>query len=94
MKAINAERDRNVHSLWRLGYTIDEISFETRIPRSTVGYYTNKFKEYRMKGRPIVFTKSEEDSQQMSQLYSLMAKGLFLQRFLDILKEGDYEKAY
>ena len=40
--------------MWTNGSTIDEISFETDTPRSTVGYYVRKFNKCAKSGEPIV----------------------------------------
>lgn len=41
----NPERERDIYSLWTKGYKIVQISEQTGIPISSVGYYTKKFKE-------------------------------------------------
>ena len=40
----NVEREEKISQLWKSGATIDKISLQTRIPRSTVGYYVGKLK--------------------------------------------------
>jgi len=39
----NLERREIIYELWLQGYTVDEISSKTGIPRSSVGYYVAKF---------------------------------------------------
>ena len=51
----NTDRNRVIYELWTKGCTIDEISSDTDIPRSTVGYYVRKFNTCARKGTPIVF---------------------------------------
>jgi hypothetical protein len=93
MKGINADRNRQVQALWNTGRTIDEISLLTGIPRSTVGYYVKKFKKYRQKGQSLRLNPPEEPPL-MSPVDSLFVKALFMQRIIDILKEGDFQKLY
>ena len=50
----NPDRNFIIYELWTNGDTIDEISFETGIPRSTVGYYVRKFNKCAKSGEPIV----------------------------------------
>jgi len=50
----NPDRNFIIYQLWTNGSTIDEISFETGIPRSTVGYYVRKFNKCAKSGEPIV----------------------------------------
>ncbi len=56
----NLERNIIIYQLWKKGHTIDEISFDTSIPRSTVGYYVRKFNKRAMRGDPIVFSGERE----------------------------------
>jgi hypothetical protein len=41
----NLERRETIHELWLQGFTVDEISSQTGIPRSSVGYYVAKFNQ-------------------------------------------------
>ena len=41
----NIEKERKIFELRRQGLTIDQISFQTGIPRSTVGYHAKKLKK-------------------------------------------------
>jgi len=50
----NPDRNFLIYEMWTNGSTIDEISFETGIPRSTVGYYVRKFNKCAKSGEPIV----------------------------------------
>lgn len=56
----NLERNIILYQLWKKGHTIDEMSFDTSIPRSTVGYYVRKFNKRAMCGDPIVFSGERE----------------------------------
>ena len=50
----NPDRNFIIYEMWTNGSTIDEISFETGVPRSTVGYYVRKFNKCAKSGEPIV----------------------------------------
>jgi len=41
----NLERREIIQELWLQGYTVDEISSQTGIPRSSVGYYVAKLNQ-------------------------------------------------
>ena len=56
----NLDRNVIIYELWKKGFTIDEISFDTSIPRSTVGYYVRKFNKRARRGDPIVFSVEKE----------------------------------
>jgi hypothetical protein len=49
----NVDRNKRIYLLWEEGHTVEEISIETGIPRSTVGYYVRKFNNLAKKGEPI-----------------------------------------
>ncbi len=51
----NTSRNLLVYDLWEKGRTIDEISLDLGIPRSTVGYYVRKYNRYAKRGEPIAF---------------------------------------
>ena len=37
----NPDRNQKIYTLWKSGLTIDEISAQLNIPRSTAGYYVH-----------------------------------------------------
>jgi hypothetical protein len=55
MYSTNSERNRVIYELWEKNLTVDEASYQTDIPRSTVGYYYRKFNKLAAKGKPVVF---------------------------------------
>jgi hypothetical protein len=66
----NVERNTIIYEAWTKGHTIDEISFDTGIPRSTVGYYVRKFNKLAKNGDPISFKLEREirDEKEMAEL--------------------------
>ena len=50
----NIDRNAIIYELWVKGYTVDEIAFDTGIPRGSVGYYVGKFNRKVRKGEPII----------------------------------------
>ena len=56
----NLGRNFLIYEQWKDGRTIDEISFDTGIPRSTIGYYVRKFNKNARRGEPIAFQPIKE----------------------------------
>jgi transposase len=91
----NSERNRVIYELWEKNLTVEEISSNTGIPRSTVGYYVRKFNKLAAKGKPVVFpgpsgsaiipTNYTQDIQLMSTLET---------RILESVVHGDWEGLY
>lgn len=98
----NVERSRRIYELWSLGYTIEEISSMTGIPRSTVGYYVKKFKkkhEGERRGlRPIALETEKSEPASSDVLGSMLVKALGFQKIKEKVEElmgrGEYEKLY
>jgi len=89
----NVEREEKVYQLRRSGATIDQISLQTRIPRSTVGYYVRKFKRSsRQRLVPDPVAPSEAG---VSMLESLIPKVFFfIHNFGKLLTSEDFVKLY
>ena len=88
----NVEREEKVYQLWRSRATIDQISLQTRIPRSTVGYYVGKFKRsgrQRLVPDPVAPTAAD-----VSILESILTKVFFTRNVTELLASGDYTKLY
>lgn len=84
-----------VYELWKEGRTIDEISFETGIPRSTVGYYVRKFNKCAKSGEPIVFQRIRKRPDEKVMAAQAWAKSSFLLELMKMLKEEDgLDKVY
>jgi hypothetical protein len=91
----NPDRNFLVYELWKKGRTIDDISFETAIPRSTVGYYVRKFNKCARSGEPIVFQRIKEKPDEKAMAVQAWVKGGFLADLVNTLKEKDgLDKAY
>ena len=88
----NLEREEKVYQLWRSGATIDEISLQARIPRSTVGYYVGKLKRSgRQRQVPEPVAPSDAGA---STLESLIPKVFFIQNVGKLLVSGDFMGLY
>ena len=88
----NVEREEKVYQLRRSRATIDQISLQTRIPRSTVGYYVRKFKRSsRQRLVPDPVAPSEAG---VSMLESLIPKVFFIHNFGELLTSEDFVKLY
>ena len=84
-----------IHKLWEDGCTIDEITLETGIPRSTVGYYVRKFKRRASRGEPIAYAPANEKPNEKSMAVQAFAKALASQRLFQMLGEEDgLDKVY
>ena len=92
MHSPNVEREENVYRLWRSGATIDQISLQTRIPRSSVGYYVKKFN--RSGRQRLVPEPAAPSAAGVSTLESLVTKVFFTKKVIELLTSGDYAKLY
>jgi len=88
----NKERNATIHRYWEKGYTIDQTVSATLIPRSSVGYYFTKFGKYRREGRSLEFSTSEEPP--LDPYVSFILKANFVQRVVDMFREGKFQDAY
>ena len=88
----NVEREEKVYRPWRLGATIDQISLQTQIPRSTVGYYVRKFN--RSDRRRLVPEPIAPSAADVSIPESIFTKVLFTEKVMELFKSGDYAKLY
>jgi len=101
----NIERNKQIYELRSLGYTIEEISLITGIPRSTVGYYVKKFKKYENEGKPLKLAASSKRIDiSRNEPASSNALGSFLMKFISLqeipkwtnalLNRGEFDKLY
>ena len=90
----NTNRNFLVYELWKKGYTIDEIAFETAIPRSTVGYYVRKFNKCAKSGAPIVFQQVREQPDEKAMAYKTYLKNYQSLGLVKMLKNGEIDKVY
>ena len=93
----NIERNKKIYGLWKTGHTIDQISLITNIPRSTVGYYVEKFNKHQKNERTSNFEKfraveSKENKEEI--LTTSFIKSMFFQKIYDLIKKGDFKKTY
>jgi len=93
MVRTNPGRNAIVYSLWEQGKTVDQISFFTGVPRSTVGYYVRKFNKYAKDGRSVVIPQiGREDKSGLLTL--ALNKSIMLGMMIDLMKSGKLEEAY
>jgi len=91
----NLRRNLVIHKLWEDGRTIDEITLETGVPRSTVGYYVRKFNRRASRGEPIAYAPANEKPNEQSMAVLAFAKVLASQRLFEMLGEEDgLDKVY
>jgi len=90
----NLERNSLIYELWKEGYTIDEISFETGIPRSTVGYYVRKFNKRAKRGEPIAFQPVREKPNDETLVTKSFLKAGFIVRMVELAANGDIDRVY
>jgi len=101
----NPERERLIYQYWVQGYTIDEISMLTGIPRSSVGYYVKKFnKKHGRRSRVRVsFLPALGDSTDVKKdEYSLAVSGIMksaalistFETVVDLVRQGRLQDAY
>jgi len=84
----NLDRNFLIYELWKKGRTIDEISFDTGIPRSTVGYYVRKFNKRARRGEPIAFLPEREKPDEKDIAFTTVRKNLMFQNLLKWSGEG------
>ena len=76
--------------MWKKGYTVKEISFETDIPKSSAGYYVRKFNKRARRGDPIPFLPEREKLNRKDMAFNAFLKNLFSQKLkIMILKSKD-----
>jgi hypothetical protein len=90
----NTDRNVVVYELWKKGCTIDEIAFETAIPRSTVGYYVRKFNKRAKSGEPIVFQQVREPPDEKVMAVQAFIKSSTFFNLLKMLENGEIDKVY
>ena len=92
----NVDRNFLIYELWKKGLTIDQVSFDTGIPRSTVGYYVRKFNKRAGRGEPIAFLPEREKPDEKDLAFTTIGKNYMFQRLLKLLGEGKegVDKAY
>jgi hypothetical protein len=85
----NPDRNFLVHELWKQGRTVDEISFETGIPRSTVGYYIRKFNQCAKSGKPIPITPAAHPQNDQAMALTALIKSSFYTNLVSTLAEPE-----
>jgi hypothetical protein len=105
----NPKREKKILELWQLGHTIDEIWYQTGIPRSTVGYYVRKFnrnpmmRETRLGGNALhgtevpPFTESDprtNDSAPVLALLKIFSLQTLIQKIQDLMGADRYDQLY
>lgn len=88
----NVERNELIYSLWEKGYTVDQISTRTMIPRSTVGYYVRKFNKLAAKGKPAVLPR--EKRKDSDNLLTASIKMLSLNDAFEMARNGNAQDLY
>ena len=84
----NLERNYIIFELWKKGQTINDISFNTGIPRSTVGYYVRKFNKRAKSGEPIAFLPEREKPDEKEMAYIAFNKNTQFLQVLQWVGEG------
>ena len=79
----NLDRNFLIYELWKKGRTIDEMSFDTGIPRSTVGYYIRKFNKRAKNGEPIAFLHEREKPDEKDIAFTAFSKNLTFKRLME-----------
>ena len=91
----NPDRNFIIYELWKEGRTIDEMSFETGIPRSTVGYYVRKFNKCAKSGEPMVVQRIRKKPDEKVMAVQAWTKTGFFFNLMKMLKEEDgLDKVY
>ena len=90
----NVDRNNLIYELWKKGLTIDEISFDTSIPRSTVGYYIRKFNKCAKSGKPIAFQQIKEQLDEKAMAIQGFVKSYSYSGLLKMLSDGEMDKVY
>lgn len=94
MVSENLERNFLIYELWKDGRTIDVISFETGIPRSTVGYYVRKFNKRAKRGEPIAFQPVREKPNDKTLGTQAHLKSSFFVRMMKMMANGEIDRVY
>jgi len=90
----NVDRNAIIHQLWENGDTIDDIAFDTGIPRSTVGYYVRKFNKKAKRGEPIRLPHIVEKPSDEALAQNAFYKGQIFEKLNKYLEAGDIDTAY
>jgi hypothetical protein len=90
----NTSRNFLIYELWKKGRTIDEIAFETAIPRSTVGYYIRKFNKRAKSGEPIAFQQAREQPDEKAIAVQAFVKNSAFLNLSKMLMNGEIDKVY
>ena len=90
----NIDRNFLVYELWKKGRAIDEIAFETTIPRSTVGYYVRKFNKCAKSGEPIVFQQVRKPPNEKEMANQALTKTSVSSYLLKMASNGEIDKLY
>ena len=91
----NPDRNFIIYELWKEGRTIDEMSFETGIPRSTVGYYVRKFNKCAKSGEPMVVQRIRKKPDEKAMSTQAWKKSGYYIGLAKMLKEEDgLDKVY
>ena len=93
MFKLNPNRNAIIYELWEKGNTVSQISLNTGIPRSTVGYYVRKFNKFAKNGRPVVLPQMREVKKSTA-LNSAVKKWIRFDIIIEMIKSGDVEKLY
>ena len=88
----NLQRNKIIYELWLNGFTVDEISSETGVPRSTVGYYVRKFNKNPRGGKTIVKDRIQEQMDEKAKVFKTLIKKVASAKLLDLFLKGDSEK--
>ena len=93
----NTKRENKLYSLWLSGYTIDEASYTTGIPRSSVGYYYKKFKKiYGDRSRPIRtkihYNTASKPKTEFEKAMWTLASMEMMSRFRKMWEQGKYRE--
>ncbi len=84
----NFERNSRIYELWKKGYTVKEISFETGIPRSSAGYYVRKFNKRARRGDPIPFLPEREKPDEKKMAIKAFIKNFTSNQIMQIIAAG------
>jgi hypothetical protein len=90
----NATRSLLIYDAWEKGRSVDSISIETGIPRSTVGYYIRKFNKAARRGEPITIRKVEKKRDEKEDAVTAYVKTSSFVGILEMLKRGEFDKVY
>ena len=90
----NPDRNFLVYELWEKGFTVDEIVFETGIPRSSVGYYVRKFNKCAKSGKPIVIQQIKKKPDEKALPQQAWIKSDSMLKLKKMFIAEDVDKAY